>query len=133
MTTIESQEPVDDSDQVGGISVKIPAQTTMVLDRIGQRLGSATRKDLIAFLADHFEASSHLGRFVDLRELQALTDRLNTVLVLVATANLEIGQHLRRIEAGHHRRLVQQGDELVLLHKRLVALRQIPISEGQTS
>lgn len=101
-------------------SVKVSAETKAVLDRLAQQLEAGTLNDLIAFLARHFETSSHLTRFVDLREMQALSDRLHTVLLFLATTNLELGQQLRRIHAGHYRRLAQYADELVALHHRLV-------------
>ncbi|MBL9187520.1 MAG: hypothetical protein JNK23_08595 [Opitutaceae bacterium] len=104
-------------------SVKVSAETKAMLDRLSDQLGAETIGNLIAFLGRHFESTTHLTRFADLRDLQSLSDRLNIVLLFLATTNLETGQQLRRIHAGHYRRLGQYADELVALHQRLIATK----------
>ncbi|MDP3072636.1 MAG: hypothetical protein Q8N18_20245 [Opitutaceae bacterium] len=112
-------------------SVKVSAETKATLDRLTVQLDADSLGDLIAFLIAHFETSTHLTRFTDLRGLQALADRLHTVLLLLATTNLEIGQQLRRIHAGHYRRLSQYADELLALHHRLTAAKNPATSSTQ--
>lgn len=112
-------------------SVKVAAETKAALDRLTVQLDAGSLGDLIAFLIAHFETSTHLTRFTDLRGLQALSDRLHTVLLLLATTNLEIGQQLRRIHAGHYRRLSQYADELLALHHRLTASKNPTTSSSQ--
>lgn len=112
-------------------SVKVSAETKAALDRLTVQLDADSLGDLIAFLIAHFETSTHLTRFTDLRGLQALSDRLHTVLLLLATTNLEIGQQLRRIHAGHYRRLSQYADELLALHNRLTATKNPATSTPQ--
>lgn len=112
-------------------SVKVSAETKATLDRLTVQLEADSLGDLIAFLIAHFETSTHLTRFSDLRGLQALADRLHTVLLLLATTNLEIGQQLRRIHAGHYRRLSQYADELLALHHRLTAAKNLATSSTQ--
>lgn len=112
----------DITEETGSVSIKVSAATKRMLERLGPRLGTNSLGELVAFLAEHFESSGHLSRFADLRELRALGDRLHTVLLFLATTNLELAQHLRRMHSGHYRRLAQYGDELVALHNRLLAL-----------
>ncbi len=126
MTTNEPDPPED----TGVVSVKISTATKLVLDRLDARLRTSSLGELVAFLAEHFESSGHLSRFVDLRELCALGDRLQTVLLFLATTNLELAQHLRRIHSGHYRRLAQYGDELVALHNRLLARSRLAANDS---
>jgi len=51
-----------------------------------------------------------------------MLDRLNAVILFLATANLELGQHLRRMRRPY-RRLAQHADDLVGLHDRLMAMK----------
>jgi hypothetical protein len=119
-TTIPKPTPGDDGEPEVS-SVKISRDTRNEFSRLAHHLKPASSDALVRFLIRHFDESTHLNNFFDLRELCALTDRLHTVLLFVATTNLELGQHLRRTEAGHYRRLVQYGDELVALHNRMSA------------
>ena len=105
------------------VSIKISLETKAHLDRLAEQLKPDSIGDLIAVLARHFDSSNHLSRFADLREFSLMLDRLNAVLLFLATANLELGQHLRRMEAGHYRRLAQNADDLVGLHDRLMAMK----------
>jgi len=107
-------------------SIKISAATRALLDSLAEQLKPDSMDDLIGFLARHFASSNHLSRFADLREFSLMLDRLNAVILFLATANLELGQHLRRIEAGHYRRLAQHADDLVGLHDRLMAMKDAP-------
>lgn len=104
-------------------SMKISAETRAALDRLAEQLKADSLDDLIGFLARHFASANHLSRFADLKEFSLMLDRLNAVLLFLATANLELGQHLRRLEAGHYRRLAQNADDLVALHDRVMAMK----------
>ena len=115
---------IDDPNAVASIKVSLTTKAT--LDRIAERLNANSLGDLIGFLAQHFESSSHLTRFIDVREFHVLVDRLQILLAFLATTNLELGQHVRRIHSGHYRRLAQHADELVVLHNRLLAPSRPP-------
>lgn len=117
-----SEAPGDEPAQ-GHSSAKISAETRALLNQLTEQLKTDSMDDLIGFLARHFASSNHLSRFADLREFSLMLDRLNAVLLFLATANLELGQHLRRMEAGHYRRLAQNADDLVGLHDRLMAMK----------
>jgi hypothetical protein len=115
-------KPTADDDGESEISsIKVSRDTRNEFNRLAQHLKPTNSEALVRFLIRHYDESTHLNNFFDLRELSALTDRLHTVLLFVATTNLELGQHLRRTEAGHYRRLVQYGDELVALYNRMSA------------
>ena len=118
--------PGAESPTPGVSSIKISAETRALLDALAEQLKPDSLGELVAFLARHFASSNRLSRFADLREFSLLLDRLNAVLLLLATANLELGQHLRRLEAGHYRRLAQLGDDLVAFHNRLISLQSPP-------
>ncbi len=126
MAETEANVPPDVDDPSTAASIKVALATKATLDRLAQQLNANSLGDLIAFLAQHFESSGHLTRFIDVREFHVLADRLQTVLLFLATTNLELGQHLRRIHSGHYRRLAQHADELVVLHNRLLAPSRVP-------
>ena len=121
MEPILSKAAENESEESGFSTVKISRDTRAELARLSDRLKPVNSDALIRFLIRHYDDATHLNSFFDLRELCALADRLHTVLLFLATTNLELGQHLRRTEAGHYRRLIQYGDELVALYNRMTA------------
>lgn len=123
--TIEPTNPDagDGRDDGEFSTIRISRENAAGLKRLVKELKASTPDAVLRFLIRHYDGSTHLNRFFDLRELCALADRLEAVLLLLATTNLDLGQLLRRTESGHYRRLAQYGDELVVLQNRFVALK----------